>query len=119
MIFVNYSVIDHELSNKIIYDVGKVTKSPSQLARTLAPAYLGGSNKLMAYLFFIYDINLFRPIRFQFFALVFKYIVLWNRFLFILYYFLDKPKSSEPGDYEYDHGAFLGDEYSETFDDLR
>eukprot|EP00088_Acartia_fossae_P013756 TRINITY_DN17278_c0_g1_i1.p1 TRINITY_DN17278_c0_g1~~TRINITY_DN17278_c0_g1_i1.p1 ORF type:complete len:332 (+),score=84.67 TRINITY_DN17278_c0_g1_i1:34-1029(+) len=30
----------------------------------------------------------------------------------------DKPKSSEPGDYEYDHGAFLGDEYSETFDDL-
>ena len=30
--FVNYSVIDHELLNKIIYDVGKVTKSPSHLA---------------------------------------------------------------------------------------
>ena len=30
--FVNYSVIDHELLSKIIYDVGKVTKSPSHLA---------------------------------------------------------------------------------------
>ena len=30
--FVSYSVIDHELLNKIIYDVGKFTKSPSHLA---------------------------------------------------------------------------------------
>ena len=48
--FVNYSVIDHELLNKIIYDVWKVPKSPSHLA----PAYLVGSNMLRAYLFFIY-----------------------------------------------------------------
>ena len=29
---INNSVIDHELLNKIIYDVGKVTKSPYHLA---------------------------------------------------------------------------------------
>ena len=28
MKFVNYSVIDHELLNKIIYDVGKIYKEP-------------------------------------------------------------------------------------------
>ena len=50
--FENYSVIDHELLNKIIYDVGKVTKSPSHLA-WFASAYLGRSNKLRTYLFFI------------------------------------------------------------------
>ena len=52
--FVNYSVIDQELLNKIIYDVGKVTKSPSHLEWSFSPAQLVGSNKLRAYLFFIY-----------------------------------------------------------------
>ena len=41
--------------NKIIYDVGKVTKSPSTLRGHFAPAYLLGSNMLRAYLFFIYE----------------------------------------------------------------
>ena len=29
--FVNYSIIDHEFFNKIISNVGKITKSPSNL----------------------------------------------------------------------------------------
>ena len=49
--FVNYSVSDHELLKKIIYNVGKVTNSPTHFA----PAYLIGSNMLRAYLFFIYE----------------------------------------------------------------
>ena len=55
MKFVNYSVIDHELLNKIIHEVGKVTKSPSHLAWSFCSRlYLAGSNKRRAYLFFIY-----------------------------------------------------------------
>ena len=50
--FVNHSVIDHELLNKIINDVGKVTKSPSHLAWSFC---LVGSYMLRAYLFFIYE----------------------------------------------------------------
>ena len=47
---INYSVIDYELLNKIIYDVGKSYKERGHFAL----AYLVGSNKLRAYLFFIY-----------------------------------------------------------------
>ena len=50
--FVNYSVIDHELLNKIIYDVGKLQRAHPTLRGHFA--YLVGSNMLRAYLFFIY-----------------------------------------------------------------
>ena len=50
--FVNHIVIDHELLDKIIYDVGKVTRSGH-----LAPAYLDEINKIRAYLFFIYGVK--------------------------------------------------------------
>ena len=53
--FVNYSVIDHELLNKIIYDVGKLQRAHPTLRGHFASAYLVGSNMLSAYLFFIYD----------------------------------------------------------------
>ena len=39
--FVNYSVIDHELMNKNIYDVRKVTKSPPHLAWSFCFRLLG------------------------------------------------------------------------------
>ena len=42
------NIVDYGLLNKIIYDVRKVTKSHHTL---------GGSNKLRAYLFFIYGIK--------------------------------------------------------------
>ena len=52
--FVNYSVIDHELLNKIIYDVGKIQRAHPTLRGHFAPAYLVGSNMLREDLFFIY-----------------------------------------------------------------
>ena len=57
--FVNYSVIDHELLNKIIYDVGKLQRAHPNLRGHFASAYLVGSNMLRAYIFFIYDLHLF------------------------------------------------------------
>ena len=56
MKFVNYCVIDHELLNKIIYDVSKSYKEPitPTLRGHFGPAYLVGSNKLRAYLFLLY-----------------------------------------------------------------
>ena len=57
IIFVNYSVIDHELLNKIIYDVGKLQRAHPTLRGHFASAYLVGSNMLRAYLFFIYGLD--------------------------------------------------------------
>ena len=61
MIFVNYSVIDHELLNKNYLWCGKVTKSPPHLAWSFVSAYLVGSNMLRAYLFFMYGSTSFIP----------------------------------------------------------
>ena len=55
MKFVNYNVVDHELFNKIIYDVGKLLRAHRTLRGHFAPTFLGGSSKFRAYLFFIYD----------------------------------------------------------------
>ena len=55
--FVNYSVIDHKLLNKTIYDVGKVTRAHPTLHGHFAPTYLVGNNMLRAYLFFIYELT--------------------------------------------------------------
>ena len=46
--------MDHELLNKIIYDVGKLQRAHLTLRGYFAPAFLIGSNMLRAYLFFIY-----------------------------------------------------------------
>ena len=51
------TVIDHELLNKIIYDVGKLQRAQPTLRGHFASAYLVGSNMLRAYLFFIYAYN--------------------------------------------------------------
>ena len=58
MEFVNYSVVDHELLNKIIYDVGKLQRAHPTLRGHFASAYLVRSNMLRAYLFFIYGFNI-------------------------------------------------------------
>ena len=52
--FVNYSVIDHELLNKIILMLGKLQGAHPTLRSHFPPAYLVGRNMLRAYLFFIY-----------------------------------------------------------------
>ena len=46
MIFVNYSVIDHALLNKIICDLRKLKRAHPIKSGHFAPACLGGSNKL-------------------------------------------------------------------------
>ena len=46
MIFVHYSVIDHELLNKIILIWGKLRRAHPTKSGHFAPAYLGRSNKL-------------------------------------------------------------------------
>ena len=60
IIFVNYSDFDYEILNKAICDLGKVTKSARNLKWSFWFLYLGGSNKLRTYLFFIFMDNLNR-----------------------------------------------------------
>ena len=52
--FVNYSVIDHELLKTLFMMLGKLQRAHHTLRGHFAPAYVGGCNKLRAYLFFIY-----------------------------------------------------------------
>ena len=53
-----YSVIDNDLLNKLFLMLEKLQRAHHTLNGPFAPAYLGGSSKLRAYLFFIYGATL-------------------------------------------------------------